>query len=97
MSNLTKFTFSAFGAALVAVGLFVLFSGGLSLPTRQPSVRFHFGGPSLSLLGLSPLALGLLSLSIVRGTVHQESRTTQLILGFGIVSLGLAFALASKA
>lgn len=97
MSNLSKLAVTLFGSALALLGLFVLLSGGVSLPTRQPPRQFHFSGLSLFLLGLSPLIAGLLSLVIARGSVHGESKATQFAIGISIASLGLAFVLASKA
>ena len=97
MSSLSKLAVTLFGSALALTGLYILLSGGISLPTRQPPRQFHFSGFSLFLLGLSPLVAGLLSLAIARGSVHRESKATQLAIGISIASLGLAFVLAPKA
>ncbi len=97
MFTLSKLAVILFGSALALLGLFVLLSSGVSLPTRHPPRQFHFSGFSLFLLGLSPLVAGLLSLAIARGSVHRESKATQLAIGISIVSLGLAFILAPKA
>jgi hypothetical protein len=96
MSNQSRLALIFFGSALALLGLYVLFSGGVSLPTRQPARQFHFRGVSLLLLGLSPLVAGLLSLAIARAVVHLESRATQFAIGISIASLGLAFFLAHK-
>ena len=97
MSSLSKLAVTLFGSALALAGLYILLSGGVSLPTRQPPRQFHFGGFSLFLLGLSPLVAGLLSLALSRGAVHRESKATQLAIGVSIASLGLAFVLVDKA
>ncbi len=97
MFSLSKLAVFLFGSALALAGLFILFSGGVSLPTRQPPRQFHFSGLSLLLLGLSPLVAGLLSLAIARGMVHRDSKATQLAIGVSILLLGLAFVLAPKA
>lgn len=96
MSNLSKLAVILFGSALALLGLLILLSGGVALPTRHPPRQFHFSGLSLFLLGVSPLVAGLLSLAIARGAVHRESKVTQLAIGISIFSLGLAFIVASK-
>jgi len=97
MSNLAKLAVILFGAAMALLGLFILLSGGVSLPTRQPPRQFHFSGFSLFLLGLSPLVAGLLSVAIARGSVHRESRATQVVIGVSILSLLLALVMAPTA
>ena len=90
MSSLSKLAVIVFGSALAMAGMFILFSGGVSLPTRQLPRQFHFTGLSLFLLGLSPLVAGLLSLAIARGSIHRESKATQAAIAISITSLGLA-------
>lgn len=85
------------GVALAVLGVGIFLSGGVSLPTRQPPRHFHFDGLALFFLGLSPLLAGLLSLAIGRDGVQVESRATQLTIVITLVSLGLAFLLASRA
>lgn len=97
MSSLSKPVVILFGAALVLLGLFILFSGGVSLPTRQPPRHFHFSGFSLFLLGLSPLVAGLLSLAGAGGWVRQESKAAQWGIGISILSLILALVMAPTA
>lgn len=84
------------GSALILTGLYVLSSGGMSLPTRHPPQQFHFSGLSLFLLGLPPLVAGVLSLAIGCGFVHRESKTTHWAILISIASLCLAFILAPK-
>jgi hypothetical protein len=96
MFSLSKFATIVFGSGLALLGLYILLSGGVSLPTRQPPKQFHFRGLSLFLLGMSPLVAGLLSLALARGVVHRESRFTQFAIGTSIIALGLAFVLATK-
>ena len=97
MSNLSKLAVILFGTAMALLGLFILLSGGISLPTRQPPQQFHFSGFSLFLLGLSPLVAGLLSVAIARGSVHRESKATQVAIGLSILSLLLALVIAPTA
>ncbi len=97
MSNLSKLAVILFGTAMALLGLFILLSGGVSLPTRQPPRQFHFSGLSLFLLGLSPLVAGLLSLAIARGSVPRESKATQVAIGLSILSLLLALVMAPTA
>ncbi len=96
MSVLTKLAIVVFGISLALVGVFVLLSGGVTLPTRQPPRQFHFGGLSLFLLGVSPLVAGITTLAIARGDLHRESKATQIAVGVSIAVLGLAFMLAGK-
>lgn len=84
------------GAGFVLLGLFVLLSGGVSLPTRQPPRHFHFGGVSLLLLGLAPMMAGWLTMALGRGAVTLESRTAHGLIVGCLVALGLAFALATR-
>ncbi|QAZ40183.1 hypothetical protein C1M51_12550 [Methylibium sp. Pch-M] len=86
-----------FGAALAALGLVVLFGGGVALPTREPPRQFLFSGVSLWLLGLSPLIAGLVCMGLARGRLARESPTTRWALGASMAALGLAFLLAPKA
>jgi hypothetical protein len=86
-----------FGAALAGLGVVVLLSGGIALPTREPPRQFHFSGVSLWLLGLSPLIAGLVCMSLARGRLSRESPTTRWALGASMAALGLAFLLAPKA
>lgn len=86
-----------FGAALAALGLVVLFGGGVTLPTREPPRQFVFSGVSLWLLGLSPLIAGLVCMGLARGRLSRESPTTRWALGASMAALGLAFLLAPKA
>ncbi|ABM93646.1 MULTISPECIES: hypothetical protein [Methylibium] len=86
-----------FGAALAALGLVVLFGGGVALPTREPPRQFVFSGVSLWLLGLSPLIAGLVCMGLARGRLSRESPTTRWALGASMAALGLAFLLAPKA
>lgn len=86
-----------FGAALAALGLVVLFRGGVALPTREPPQQFHFSGVSLWLLGMSPLIAGLVCMGLARGRLSRESPTTRWALGASMAVLGLAFLLAPKA
>ena len=97
MSSGSKLVVLVFGSALGLLGLLVLFSGGVSLPTRHPPRRFHFSGLSLLLLSLPPLVVGLLSLAVARGYLQRESRAARHAVGISIICLGLAFALAHKA
>jgi hypothetical protein len=97
MSTLSKLPSLLFGAALVLLGLFTFFSGGISLPTRSPPSEFRFGGMPLFFLGLSPFVAGLLSLALAGGFVHRESRTTRWAIGVSFVALALAFLLAPTA
>ena len=97
MRSLHKLAVVVFGSALALLGFYILLSGGVSLPTRQPPRQFHFSGVSLLLLGLSPLLSGVVSLSIAQGSVRRQSRAAHLIVGLSMASLGLAFMLAVKA
>lgn len=96
VSALTKLAIVAFSVSLALVGLFVLLSGEVTLPTRQPPRQFHFGGLSLFLLGASPLVAGITTLAVARGNLHRESSATQIAVGVSIAALGLAFVLARK-
>jgi hypothetical protein len=96
VTSLNRIVVLSFGAALTALGLGMLLSGGLSLPTRSPPLRFHFTGMSLLLLGGSPLLLGVVMLAIARGSLDSASPVTRGLLGAGIVLLALAFLAAPK-
>lgn len=97
MSSVTKTAVVLFGSALALLGLMAWFSGGTTLPTREPLVHFHFRGFALFLLGLSPLVAGALCVAVARGIVQRDSRLTQLALAFAMAALGLAFVMAPKA
>ena len=84
-----------FGAALVLLGLFILFSGGIALPTRQPSAQLHFRGVALMCLGLSPLVAGGTVIAIARERLDRESRTVHLAIVVSTGALGLALLLAN--
>jgi hypothetical protein len=96
VTPLSKTIVYLFGAGLVVLGVGLLISGGLTLPTRSPPVRFHFSGASLVLLGGGPLVLGVTLIALARGNVAGSSRTLQLAIGVGIGLLGLAFAVVAK-
>jgi hypothetical protein len=96
VTALNKTIVFLFGASLALMGLGLLFSGGVTVPTRSPPVRFHFSGLSLILLGGSPLALGVMSIALARGDLGSDSRATQLAISAGIAMLGIAFFLAPK-
>lgn len=96
MSGLPKFMVVFCGTALALLGLFILFSGGVSLPTRQPPRQFHFSGLSLLFLGFSPLVAGITSLAVAHGLVQRESRATQLAIVVSLATLGAAFLAAHK-
>jgi hypothetical protein len=93
---LNKLLVVLFGVALVGVGLGLLSSGSVSLPTKTPPLRFQFTGPSLLLLGGSPLLLGVLSLALARGSMKRDSRVTYCCVATGMAMLGLAFIIAPK-
>jgi hypothetical protein len=97
MSVVSRLFVILFGTALVLAGLYIVFSGGVSLPTRQPPRQFHFQGLSLWLLGLSPLLAGGASIAVARGSVLRNSIATQWAVGASLAALGLAFVLATKA
>ena len=96
MSLFSKLIAIAFGICLAVVGLAVLFSDGLTLPTRWPPEAFHFSGLSLLLLGASPVVLGLTSLALAFQALHRDSRSTWWAIGVSMGMLGLAFLLAPK-
>jgi hypothetical protein len=96
MTTQSRITVALFGAALAAVGLGILLSGSVSLPTKTPPLRFQFSGLSLLLLGGSPLLLGVVSLALCRGSLDTASRVTFSMIGVGMAMLGLAFVLAPK-
>lgn len=96
MSTLSRVLVLMFGAGLALLGVVILFSGGLSLPTRSPPTQFRFSGLTLLLLGASPLAAGATALAIAFDLAHRESRAVRSALAAAIVALGLAFVLAPK-
>lgn len=96
MTTLNKLFVAVFGAALTAVGLSILWSGNVTLPSRTPPLRVEFTGLPLALLGSSPLLVGLMSLALVRGVLKPQSRVTYALTYLGMAMLGLAFLLAPK-
>lgn len=93
---LNKVLVMAFGLALALGGLVILFNGELSLPTRTPTLRFRFSGPSLLFLGLAPIVLGSVCMAISARRLDRASRVARALVGGGIVSLALGFVLAPK-
>ena len=96
MTTLNKLFVAVFGVALTAVGLSILWSGNVTLPTRTPPLRFEFTGLPLALLGGSLLLIGLMSLALVRSILQAQSRVTYGLIYLGMAMLGLAFLLAPK-
>jgi hypothetical protein len=96
VTGLNKTIVFLFGASLALLGLGILFSGGVTVPTRSPPVRLHFSGLSLLLLGGSPLALGVMCIALARGHLGSDSRATHLVISAGTAMLGIAFFLAPK-
>ena len=96
VTALNRIVVFSFGAVLTALGLGVWLSGGLSLPTRSPPLRFHFTGMSLLFLGGSPLLLGVVMLAMAQGSLDSASRVTRGLLGAAMVLLALAFLAAPK-
>lgn len=96
MAPLNKTLLYLLGAGLAVLGVGLLISGGMTLPTRSPPVRFHFSGLSLVLLGGSPLVLGATLLALGRGKLAADARATQVAVGVAIALTGLAFAVATK-
>lgn len=87
----------AAGLALVLTGMALLFSGGISLPTRTPSIHFRFSGAPLLLLGTAPLLLGGVCLAITFQRLDRTSTMTRVLVGVGIAMVALSFVLAPKA
>lgn len=75
----------------------LLFSGGVSLPTRAPAIRFHFSGAPLLLLGTAPVLLGGVCLAIAFQRLDRTSTTTRVLVGAGIAMVALSFLLVPKA
>jgi hypothetical protein len=96
MSKLASALVLCAGLVLVLLGVAVLFSGGLALPTRHPPVQFHFKGLSLMLLALAPMAAGCTLIALVQRWLNRDSAATRVALGVSMAAAGLAFVLASK-
>lgn len=96
MSSRSGLAMTLVGIAFLLLGSFILFGGGVSLPTRQPPSQFHFSGLSLLLLGMSPVVAGLLCIALARGAITRNSPATQLAIGLVLGCLGLAFVLVPK-
>lgn len=84
------------GLALIVVGVAVLASGGLSLPTRDPSVGFRFGGMALLLLALARMLEGGVVLALARGRLARDGRWTRGLLVAAMAAVAAAFVLAPK-
>ena len=97
MSGISKFAALVFGTAMVVLGVFIMLSDSVSLPTRQQLHELQFSGFSLFFLGLSPLSAGLLSLALTFGYLHRESRYTQTGIIISIAALILSLVLANIA
>jgi hypothetical protein len=96
MNSLSRWIVMILGAGLAGLGLVVIFSEGVSLPTQYPPTRYHFAGASLFLLGAAPLMLGSLALMLEFGILSRADRATYGCIGMGVAMLWLAFLLASK-
>ena len=95
MPNSSRLIALLFGAALALTGVFILFSGGIDLPTRHPPKRMHFRGLSLLLLGVSPLVAGGAVIGIAQGRWDRESRAVHGAIGCSIGALCVALLLAN--
>lgn len=95
MTGLNKTLAGICSVAFVAVGVGILASSGLALPTKTPPLRLLFAGIAL-LLGSSPLSPGLICLALTGDRLQPRSRFTTLALGFGMALIGAAFLLAPK-
>jgi len=80
-----------FGVGFVALALFVIFSAGLALPTRNYPEVFHFLGMSRYLLAAALLVFGAVTLAIGRGKLAVNSQIARFAVGAGLVLLGVAF------
>lgn len=96
MNTPSRVAVIAFGAALTLLGLVILFSGGLSLPTRSPSTHFRFAGTALLLLGASPLLAGASALAIAFKLAERDAPAVRWAIGAAMVALALAFVIAPK-
>lgn len=84
------------GVALIVLGVVLLASGGVSLPTRTPSVSFRFGGFALLLLALAPALAGGAILGLARGRLARDSGWTRGLLFAAMAAVALAFVIAPK-
>lgn len=80
-----------FGAGLTVLGLVVIFSTNLTLPTRNYPAVFHFFGMSRYLLAASLFLFGAVAVAIGGGKLEASSRLAQFAVGAGIVLLGVSF------
>lgn len=84
------------GAAAVLLGLGLLATGTLTLPTRHPPVAFHFSGPALLLLAAAPMLVGTLLLALGSGRLQRQAPAARLLVGAAIAAVALAFVLAPR-
>ncbi|RYF80948.1 MAG: hypothetical protein EOO29_12170 [Comamonadaceae bacterium] len=96
MSNFSRLLILAFGLLLVCAGLGLWLTGGMSLPTRHPPVRFHFSGLALLLVGSAPAVSGGVLLALGMQKLDREAPATRGLLFAAMALLALAFVLAPK-
>lgn len=96
MSRSARAMVLGLGLLLVLLALVAWLTGGLSLPTRHPPVRFHFSGWALALLGAAPAVSGSVLLALATERLDRESPLTRGLLFAAMAVLGLAFVLAPR-
>ncbi|MBI5333911.1 MAG: hypothetical protein HZB72_04885 [Burkholderiales bacterium] len=84
------------GAAAVLLGLGLLATGALTLPTRHPPVALHFSGPALLLLAATPMLVGTLLLALGSGRLQRQAPVARLLAGVAIAAVALALLLAPR-
>lgn len=96
MSGALRVLLAAAGAGALLLGLGLLASGGMTLPTRHPPVAFHFSGLALGLLALAPVLVGSLLLALASGRLRRDTPAARRWAGAAIAAVALAFVLAPR-